>query len=58
MKHVWYEVWGVEENERPPPILLMKIPGEGFGSEKDLEKLRRNLEAMKVTQLEIRKIEE
>jgi hypothetical protein len=25
-KTVWYEVWGIEQGDAPPPVLLTKIP--------------------------------
>lgn len=23
---IWYEIWGIEKGDSPPPVLLVKIP--------------------------------
>lgn len=54
---IWYEVWGVEYGEDPPPVLLAKFPEE-VGGEQAANQFKTNIEAAEGSQLSIRKVED
>lgn len=59
---VWFEVWGVEKGESPPPVLLFKFPVPDPSAEESVrqtaEEAATNLRDAGATLVEVCRVEE